>query len=105
MNYFVFFFLLYSELVSCQAVSVNNSVNDSHKSKRVQYHYIELCLQLQDALKRPRVRCTNEDMAQKATRHVSSNLCSIFTLPLSIQFQIYLTIKHIFCSKFLDKLC
>lgn len=60
----------YSELVSCHAVSVNNSSSDGHKSKRVQYHYIELCLQLQDALKRPRVRCTNEDMAQKATRHV-----------------------------------
>lgn len=60
-----------SELISCQAVSVNNSSSDNHKSKRAQ-HYIELCLNLQDAVKRPRVRCINEEMAQRAARHVSS---------------------------------
>lgn len=51
----------------------NNSSSDSHRSKRAQ-HYIELCLSLQDAVKRPRVRCLNEDMAQRAARHVNSFL-------------------------------
>lgn len=62
--------LFFSELVSCHPVSVNNSLSDGHKSKRTQ-HYIELCLKLQDAVKRPRVRCLSEEMSQKASRHVS----------------------------------
>lgn len=61
-----------SELVSCNPVTVDNNASTSsgHKSKRVQY-YIELYLNLHDVVKRPRVRCINEEMAQKASRHVS----------------------------------
>lgn len=62
----------YSELISCHPVSVKNGgTSEGHKSKRAQ-HYIELCLNVQDAVKRPRVRCSNEEMAQRAARHVSS---------------------------------
>lgn len=59
-----------SELMSCHPVLANNNPSDNHKSKRPQ-HYIELCLNLQDAVKRPLVRCLNEEMAQRASRHVS----------------------------------
>lgn len=69
-NRMMFFFFHCSELISCHPVSVNNSTSEGHKSKRAQ-HYIELCLNLQDAVKRPRVRCSNEEMAQRAARHVS----------------------------------
>lgn len=54
--------------MSCHAVFTNSS--DGHKSKRY-LHYIELVLNLQDAVKRPLVRCSNEEMAQRASRHVS----------------------------------
>lgn len=56
--------------MSCHPVLINNNPSDGHKSKRAQ-HYIELCLNLQDAVKRPLVRCSNEEMAQRASRHVS----------------------------------
>lgn len=59
-----------SELMSCHPILANNNPSDNHKSKRPQ-HYIELCLNLQDAVKRPLVRCSNEEMAQRASRHVS----------------------------------
>lgn len=56
--------------MSCHPILINNNPSDGHKSKRAQ-HYIELCLNLQDAVKRPLVRCSNEEMAQRASRHVS----------------------------------
>lgn len=65
-----YYSIVCSELVSCHAVSANNNTSESHKSKRAPY-YIELCLNLQDVVKRPRVRCSNEEMAEKAARHVS----------------------------------
>ncbi|XP_031630682.1 vacuolar protein sorting-associated protein 13D isoform X2 [Contarinia nasturtii] len=52
-----------SELMSCRPVNKS-------QSKRGQ-HYIELCLNLQDAVKRPLVRCSNEEMAQRASRHIN----------------------------------
>lgn len=68
-----------SELVSCHPVSVNNSINEANKAKRAQQqHYIELCLQLPDGEKKPRVRCLNEEMSQKASRHV----CQFITISL-----------------------
>lgn len=58
-------------MISCHPVLINNPT-DGHKSKRAQ-HYIELCLNLQDAVKRPLVRCSNEEMAHRASRHVSNH--------------------------------
>lgn len=72
-----FFSSIGSELVSCNPVTVDNASSSSaHKSKRVQ-HYIELCLNLHDVVKRPRVRCINEEMAKKASRHVSQRLMDL----------------------------
>lgn len=71
LNLLAFFFIVRSELVTCNPVTVDNaSTSSGHKSKRVQ-HYIELYLSLHDVVKRPRVRCINEEMAQRASRHVN----------------------------------
>lgn len=56
--------------MACHPVLINNNQSEGHKSKRGQ-HYIELCLNLQDAVKRPLVRCSNEEVAQRASRHVN----------------------------------
>lgn len=57
---------------------------EGHKSKRAQ-HYIELCLSLHDVVKRPRVRCLNEEMAKRASRHVSITM-SIVSLIYSTKY-------------------
>ncbi|XP_059608662.1 intermembrane lipid transfer protein Vps13D [Phlebotomus argentipes] len=70
-----------SDLLSCHPVSVNAEVGH-HKSKKVQQnHYIELGLtvttrsptttSVQENVKRPRVRCQSEDIAQRASRHIN----------------------------------
>jgi vacuolar protein sorting-associated protein 13D len=70
---------LFSELLSCHPVSV---YPENTKSKKL-HHYIELCLTLPsksltpsapEMVKRPRVRCQSEEIAQKASRHVSKIL-------------------------------
>lgn len=67
-----------SELISCKPVTVSNS-NSKTKTK----HYIEFALSTpkssltsggQEIGKKPRVRCQNEEIAQKASRHVSDIL-------------------------------
>lgn len=63
--------------MSCHPTMKNNNQSDNHKSKRAQ-HYIELCLNLQDAVKRPLVACSNEEMAQRASHHVSHLKMKIF---------------------------
>lgn len=64
-----------SEVVSCHPVSVSASP-DNPKSKKL-YYYIEFCLATPSnsltpnaQVKRPRVKCQNEEMAQLASRHV-----------------------------------
>lgn len=66
-----------SEIVSCEPVVVEN--RDNSHSKQKSQHYIELALSLPsksltpsapEMVRRPRVRCQNEEIAQKATRHV-----------------------------------
>jgi vacuolar protein sorting-associated protein 13D len=61
-----------SELISCQPIV------ETQKGKKL--HYIELCLTLSskpltpgapEMVKRPRVRCQNEDVAKKVAQHVS----------------------------------
>lgn len=70
------------ELISCQPIAVTPSPTEasSSSSKPKILHYIELCLSLPsksltpsapEMVKRPRVRCQNEETAQKAARHVS----------------------------------
>lgn len=80
-----------SELITCRPVSVNI---EGHKTKKLQ-HYIELCLSIpsksmqtsgHEVVKRPRVRCQTEEMAQKASRHVSL----IFYIIVNV---LYFTIK------------
>jgi vacuolar protein sorting-associated protein 13D len=73
-----------SELITCRHVvetlSEGSSSHSSHASTR-KVHYIELCLSLPsktsltpsapEMVKRPRVKCQNEDIAKKAERNVS----------------------------------
>lgn len=71
------------ELVSCQPVAMTASPNEEKSSSKREprvLHYIELCLSLPsksltpsapEMVKRPRVRCQNEEIAQKASRSVS----------------------------------
>jgi vacuolar protein sorting-associated protein 13D len=78
----VIFYYNLSELISCNhlEVSADGSSSSSH-SKNKRAHYIELCLSLPsktsltpsapEMVKRPRVKCQNEDIAKKAERHVS----------------------------------
>lgn len=61
--------------MSCQPVTVQPSTSSGHKSRRAQ-HYIEICLNLRDVIKRPRVRCMNEEMANRAARHVRKHIIS-----------------------------
>ncbi|GAB0099028.1 Vacuolar protein sorting-associated protein 13D [Sergentomyia squamirostris] len=70
-----------SDLLSCHPVCVNVD-QGHHKSKKIpQTHYIELGLTVttksptmstvQENVKRPRVRCQSEDIAQRASRHIN----------------------------------
>lgn len=73
-----------SELITCKHVEVNGdgsaSSSSSHSRNR-KLHYIELCLSLPsktsltpsapEMVKRPRVKCQNEEIAKKTERHVS----------------------------------
>lgn len=91
---FVFHFVHFSELVSCNPVTVDNaSTSSGHKSKRVQ-HYIELYLNLHDVVKRPRVRCINEEMALRASRHVSIGKLRGGAYNLSISLCLYFQINY-----------
>lgn len=68
-----------SELITCTHVEVPAERSSSSKVKKL--HYIELCLSLPsktsltpsapEMVKRPRVKCQNEEIAKKAERHVS----------------------------------
>uniref|UniRef100_A0A7G3B8M2 Putative vacuolar-sorting-associated 13 protein c-terminal n=2 Tax=Lutzomyia longipalpis TaxID=7200 RepID=A0A7G3B8M2_LUTLO len=71
-----------SDLLSCHPVSVTADPGGHHKSKKTQHnHYIELGLTVttrsatmsavQENVKRPRVRCQSEDIAQRASRHIN----------------------------------
>lgn len=65
-----------SEVVSCHPVSV--PVNPENPKSRKLHYYIEFCLTTPSKsitpnaqIKRPRVKCQSEEMAQIASRHVS----------------------------------
>lgn len=72
-----------SELITCKHVEVaaDGSSSSSSHSKSKKFHYIELCLSLTsktsltpsapEMVKRPRVKCQNEEIAKKAERAVS----------------------------------
>lgn len=72
-----------AELITCKhiEVSADGSTSSSPHSKNKKSHYIELCLSLPsktsltpsapEMVKRPRVKCQNEEIAKKAERHVS----------------------------------
>lgn len=76
-----------SDLITCKHVEVpadGSSSSSSHSKHRIS-HYIELCLSLPskasltpsapEMVKRPRVKCQNEEIAKKAERHVSLDNC------------------------------
>lgn len=76
-----------SELITCKHVEVfvDGSSSSLSHSKNKKSHYIELCLSLPsktsltpsapEMVKRPRVKCQNEEIAKKAERNVSLDLC------------------------------
>lgn len=76
-----------SDLITCRHIEVDGG--SSTNSKKL--HYIELCLSIPsktsltpsapELVKRPRVKCQNEEVAKRAERHVS---CYFFTLKMSI---------------------
>lgn len=73
-----------SELITCRHVEVSSEGGSSSHSKSKKLHYIELCLSLPtrtsltpsapEMVKRPRVKCQNEEIAKKVERHVSCNI-------------------------------
>ena len=72
-----------AELITCKHVEVSDggSTSSSHSRNSKKLHYVELCLSLPsknsltpsapEMVKRPRVKCQNEEIAKKAERHVS----------------------------------
>lgn len=74
-----------SELITCRHVVEIQNEGSSHSSHAApkKVHYIELCLSLPskasltpsapEMVKRPRVKCQNEEIAKKAERNVSVN--------------------------------
>lgn len=72
-----------AELITCKHLEVpaNEGSSSSSHSKSKKAHYVELCLALPsrtsltpsapEMVKRPRVKCQNEEVAKKAERHVS----------------------------------
>lgn len=69
-----------SELITCKHVEVCGEGGSSSHSRNKRLHYIELCLSIPsktsltpsapEMVKRPRVKCQNEEVAKKAERHV-----------------------------------
>lgn len=73
-----------SELITCRHIEISahpEAASSSSNSER-KTHYIELCLSIPskasltpsapELVKRPRVKCQNEDVAKRAERHVSN---------------------------------
>lgn len=67
------------ELITSTPIEINADTNSSSYSKSKTMHYIELCLSLPsksltpsapEIVKRPRVRCQNEETAKRASRNV-----------------------------------
>lgn len=95
-----------SELITCRHIDVaaegSSSSHSKHKSDKS--HYIELCLSLPsktsltpsapEMVKRPRVKCQNEDVAKKAVRYVS------ILSPYFVKFEIFKGYRMILISNF-----
>jgi vacuolar protein sorting-associated protein 13D len=92
-----------SELVGCKHVEVaddekrSSLTNSSHSKSKKTSHYIEFCLALPsmkqnltpsapEMVKRPRVKCQNEEIAKKAERHVRFNLKNNFESYYNVDF-------------------
>lgn len=96
-----------SELVGCKHIEVSedetekrNSLTGGSNKQKKKTHYIEFCLALPsrvsltpsapEMVKRPRVRCQNEEIAKKAERHVSTYLFNDFSKLLLIDFILHI---------------
>lgn len=101
--------ICFSELISCHPVTMDGNevvgakaatTTSGNKSKRL-HNYIELCLTVtsksmttttQEAIKKPKVRCQSEEMAQSASRHVRLRLYLLFNLKKNSK--LYLQINY-----------
>lgn len=87
-----------SELITCRHIEVSTESSSSHSSNAgpKKTYYIELCLSLPsktsltpsapEMVKRPRVKCQNEEVAKRAERYVSLFLNYFKELKLFIFF-------------------